>query len=174
VIFALPEGGTGMPVLDVATGRIAYELGDELGDFFDSRAVFSADGDTLFVAENRAAGYELRALRAMDGQPLRSVALPLFQTSAIAVDPSRPWLYVVGTVSSFEEPHWRLLVFDRDSLALRASVVVPDSVDLPWLWGTHGVRIVPSPAEQRVYVVWTWSSRDATDRGFLTRFRTPP
>jgi hypothetical protein len=175
VIHALPQGGTGMPVLDVATGQIAYELSDP----FLSRAAFSADGDTLFVAGNPAeytgGGYVvLLALRPADGQPLRSVALPLFRTAAIAVDPSRPWLYVVGTAGSFEEPHGRLLVVDRDSLALRAMVAVPDSVDVPWLVSTHGVRIVPSPSEQRVYVVWTYTSRDATDRAFLTRFRTPP
>jgi len=174
VIHALPRGGTGMPVLDVATGRIAYELSDP----FLSRAAFSADGDTLFVArnpaENTGGGYVLLALRAVDGQPLRSVALPLFRTSAIALDPSRPCLYVVGTVGSFEEPHGRLLVFDRDSLALRAMVAVPDSVDVPWLVSTHAVRIVPSPLEQRVYVVWTYTSRDPTDRALLTRFRTPP
>jgi hypothetical protein len=167
VIIRFSNSLSGVTVLDVETGQVVYEVAQIRGN---SAAAFSAEGETLFVAGGDAAGQQvLLALRAADGQLLRAALLPL-DSWAIALDPSRPWLYVNGY-----QPGYRgqVLVFDRDSLALLATVGVPDSVS-----GLHccdvNARIVPSPAEQRLYIVWTPYTRDPADRAFLTRFRTPP
>ena len=171
IAFGYPTGygGTGgVPVLDVATGQVAYEITQIRAN---PSAAFSADGDTLFVTgDDAAAETVLLAVRAIDGQPLQSRSLPL-QAWAVAPDPEHPWLYVTGYTSP--GGLGQLLVFDRDSLTLLATVSAPDSV--------YGViccdvaaHIIPSPAEQRVYVVSALEFREPTARAFLTRFRTPP
>jgi hypothetical protein len=159
----------GMPVIDVEGGRIAYEVGSLHGP---SGAAFSNEGDTLFVVGRDASGRQevLLALRAADGQLLRSLVVPL-KSWAIAVDPVRPWVYVGGY--TLPEGRTQLLVFDRKSLALLASVGAPDSVS-GFTCCDFGTRIVPSPAEQRVYVVWAPHYRVEAAPAFLTRFRTPP
>ena len=158
----------GVPVLDVPTGRLAYGVAPILRS---PTAAFSAEGDTLFLAGlDEADRYLLLVLRAGDGLVLRSVALP-FKASAIAPDASRPWLYVVG--EDFSARQGRLLVFDRDSLGLRASLDVPDTIP-GGLCCDHTARIVPSPPEQRVYVVNVSGFFGSNSSAFLTRFRTPP
>ena len=157
----------GVPVLDVTTGQVAYGVAPILRS---PTAAFSADGDTLFLAGLGGDGEVLLVLRAGDGHVQRSVPLP-FGASALALDPARPWLYVAG----FAWPSRRgwLLVLDRDSLGLVASVGVPDTIP-GGLCCDYTARIVPSPSEQRVYVVNVTGFNDDYSRAFLTRFRTPP
>jgi len=155
-------------VVDVATGQVAYEVTEIRAN---PAATFSAEGETLFVAGKDAAGQQLLlALRAADGQRLRAVPLALVSWG-IAPDPSRPWLFVTGYTSP--EGLGQLLVFDRDSLALLATVGAPDSIS-GVICCDVAAHIIPSPAEQRVYIVSALEFREPTARAFLTRFRTPP
>jgi hypothetical protein len=171
IAFGYPPGfgGTeGVPVLDATTGQVAYEVTEIRTN---PAAAFSAEGETLFVAGKDAEGRQLLlALRAADGQRLRAVPLAL-NAWGIAPDPARPWLYVTGYTSP--GGLGQLLVFDRGSLTLLTTVSAPDSV--------YGViccdvaaHIIPSPAEQRVYIVSALEFREPAARAFLTRFRTPP
>jgi hypothetical protein len=158
----------GVPVLDVATGVVAYGIGQIR---YAATAAFSAGGDTLFVAGDDANRQpQLVMVRAGDGVILRSVALPLI-AGAIAPDPFRPWLYVAGFTWPDRRGH--LLVFDRESLALMATLGAPDSVS-GYAHFNVWARLVPSPSEQRVFVVSAYDLYSTDSRAFLTRFRTPP
>jgi hypothetical protein len=169
IAFGYPTGygGTGgVPVLDVATGQVAYEITQVRAN---PSAAFSADGDTLFVTGDDAAPETvLLAVRATDGQPLQSRSLAL-QAWAVAPDPERPWLYVTGHAGG----HGQLLVLDRASLALLATVGTPDTVN-GFQCCDVVAHIVPSPAEQRVYVISTLEWWGPTYHAYITRFRTPP
>lgn len=163
----------GMPVLDVEAGRIAYEVASLHGP---SGAAFSNEGDTLFAVGRDDSGRQqvLLALRAADGRLLRRQFLEPHTSQAIAVDPTRPWVYV--SVSACAEPDVRteLLVFDRRSLALLARLGVPDGASAFACGEPDETHIVPSPAEQRVYLLWAPHYRVHAAPALFTRFRTPP
>jgi hypothetical protein len=64
-------------------------------------------------------------------------------------------------------------VLDRDSLGPVAMLAAPDSIDGFWAFA-YQARVIPSPSEQRVYVVSANDLYHVENRPFLTRFRTPP
>ena len=161
------QGLSGAPVLDAATARVSYVV-PEMWEI--DGAGFSAGGDTIYLAGSDSTwGPRLVAVHAADGHSLISLT-PEVQPFAIALDPTRPWVYVFG---------WRsvshtlaLEVLDGRTLQPIVTIGVPANQSC---FACGFYRILPSPLERRVYVIVTW------DGDFMTgltadvfRFDTPP
>jgi hypothetical protein len=157
--------------VDVASGTIGYKV-PPLRSV--TGAAFSSAGDTLFIAgQDHAATASpamLLAVRAADGIVLASTTLP-FGSCAVAVDQTRPWLYVAGAV--FLNGAWRaaLQVLDRRTLAPITTLGIPAGIVTA---GLNFCRILPSPIERRVYLIDSWDGGfEPAARPGLFRFDTP-
>ena len=157
----------GVPVVDVAAGNIGYRIPALSAA---QGAAFSPDGDTLYLAGDSAATFALVAVRASDGAGLISRRLD-YAPCAVAVDPSRPWLFVAGVVPTPSPPHSFLQVFDRWTMnSLTTLHVVSDTA-----FGLNLCRIASDPIGRRVYVVDTWAGEhNPTAHAQLYSFETPP
>ncbi len=102
VVLAFDGWGVGIPVFSPTSAAPAYLL---RGFFALWGAQFSDDGDTLYVVGPPVAGQPpvLKALAASDGTVLRSA--PAWSgTTNLALDPGRPWLYLVGHDAAYPRP----------------------------------------------------------------------
>jgi hypothetical protein len=140
---ALPLWGGGLaptPVYDLPSGAVAYTVPPGVA-YVSEGAAFSEAGDTLFVA----IGTDVEALDATSGAVLGQVAIPAFGVADLAVDPGRPWLYVLADNNS---P--KVYAVDRRTLSL-AGRLGPGNVGEAA--GAEEWRLVLSPSERRLYVV---------------------
>jgi hypothetical protein len=119
-------GVGGIPVFSPASAAPVYRLTgfvDVLG------ADFSEHGDTLFVAGVPAPGDSaaqanpvLAAIASSDGVMLMSAPLR-YEAENLIVDPSRPWVYIVGT--TWGSGRVTVHVVDRATLAPVATLMGP-------------------------------------------------
>jgi hypothetical protein len=168
VVLSYRVSDTGVAVVDVPGARVNYYV-DRLQSA--EGAVFSDDGDTLFLAGGDSIDYTsdaefILALRAADGLVVDSVRVP-FRVCGVALDPVRSQLYAAGHVSGTGVPV--LAVFDRAHLAPVTLLSAP-----MYTWG-FPCMVLPDPLERRIYVI------ESPDGGFdvriharIARFETPP
>ena len=160
---------TGVPVVDVALGTVAYRV-PALGAAHGG--AFSAGGDTLYLAGDSASASLLVAVRASDGELLASRRLN-YEPCAVAADQVRPWIFVAGVTATppASAPQSFLQVFDRRTMSSITTLhVTSDSV-----YGSNFCRILPNPLERRVYVVETSvGEHNPLARAQLYSFQTPP
>ncbi len=115
----------GLIAVDPRVPALAFYLTDisEMGG-----AAFSPEGDTIFAAGLwRSGGAKLLAVDATSGAILRETAIGYWDTQVVAVDPTRPWLYLVGEDSVGGAWAVSLLVYDRASFAVVARLRIPAS-----------------------------------------------
>lgn len=161
------QGGQGALVLDVATGQPRYVV---RAIRRTTMAVYSPDGDTLFLAGPDSADLRLIrlvAVRASSGNIL-TTAVPEDDFVAgedIIADPFRPFLYMALTC--------QILVINRSTLETVTILSAPES-DCARTPGWYD-RLALSGAEGMLYAVaggGTFGSAGATPAG-IHRYRLP-
>jgi hypothetical protein len=169
---AVPLGrdyaGIGMPVFGLDSAGPAYLLS---GFHALAGAQFTPDGDTLYAVAYRALTDSvplLVALAASDGAVLDSA--PAWPGSAqLVLDPSQPWVYLVGHPSYWSPPE--VHVYDRRTLR-QVAALTTGMATLPN--GAGDAYTVLSPAERALYVFETCSFCSATSAVPVFRFDLLP
>jgi hypothetical protein len=142
----------GIPVFDVPSGAVAYRMTtQEVAAGID----FSADGELLAVVGGttwfESPTGRVLLLRASDGEILQDTTLDL-QVFAVAIDPVRPWLYVGATESDGGRARPVVLVLERSTFRVIATLRVPENAPL-CSYGCYKGVIALSDAPV-AYVVW--------------------
>jgi hypothetical protein len=160
---------SGTPVIDVASGGLAYYL---TSLYYTGVAAYTPGGDTLFVTGTDSLGHlDLLSVNAATGGALARVDLdstygsgyPQAGVPAVGADPTGPWLYVAGSPHvGCDSGNPVLEVRDRASLALVATLRIPRSmlstINPARLTSCSPWNLVMSPVGRRVYMVLGWSS----------------
>jgi hypothetical protein len=130
-------------------------------------AVFTPEGDTLFMVGPDTAGQEvLVAARADDGETLAVSVLSgpegtAFSSTAVALDPAAPWIYVAGEVKADTMRTAALIVVDHRRLAQVAVLLSDDWVSVrAYGYPYDGLIIVPAPLADAVFVVGSYYDYD--------------
>ena len=143
-----------LPVFAAHTGAVAYRVEAIRSD--GGGATFSDDGDTLWAAgtDSATGTWRLFSLESATGRVLAESDTLRWDSDDIALDPSRPYLYVAGTyfpTKNLTCPIPMVRVFDRRSLRL-VSTLLPAS-GTPCVWLGQPQRLLVDPWTHRLYEV---------------------
>ena len=165
VVLGRDQAGIGMPVFGLTSPEPVYLLAQY---HILAGAQFSANGDTLFVVAYRAltdTAPVIAALAASDGSELRSA--PAWGGAYhLVLDPSQPWIYLVGHESPWDAP--KVHVYDRATFAWVATLAgrAPDYMN-------GDANPVLSAATRKLYLVESCSFCSAGSVPVFTFDLTP-
>lgn len=183
-----PGSGSLAAVLNSTALDTAYTM-PAVGSLLS--AAFSIGGDTMFTfAEDTALeaggyhGFSMLALRASDGTvlhraPLDTVgfgfARPSSWVSGMALDPTRPWLYLLAGVDHDSLFTPALVVVDRGSWSVIGVAYASNlSTDAFNTLRFNSAAVIPDPTTHTVFVVGTYYGYNIHQaHGVILRFDTP-
>jgi hypothetical protein len=137
------------PVVDTRSPGVAYSV--TTFRWLDA-AEFTAGGDTLFLAGGDSAGTAMvLAVDALTGREIARAQSGAGESTALAADPIRPWLYVWSLRPG---PVWYVDVLDRGTLSHVAALRVPSpavAAGPAAAFATGYWTLILSPVERVLY-----------------------
>ncbi|HEY2804907.1 MAG TPA: hypothetical protein VGI92_03525 [Gemmatimonadales bacterium] len=141
-------GSGGIPVFNTHTMSVAYTI----PGINDAGGAFSPQGDTLFLfTRDPTTLYRLLVLRASDGSVLAADSTTVYASEPfMALDPSRPWLYVWGSAGPPSAPV--VTVIDRRSMQVVTQLLIPAASWVAPPPNTHTYTLFVDATARRLYL----------------------